>query len=388
MVRAIIVDDEIPAIRALQYLLDTYADIDVIATFTDPLQLLAEVGALQPEVIFLDIEMRGTSGLHVAEQLYALLPQLHIVFVTAYNEYAISAFEVGAIDYLLKPVSQDRIDKTIRRIVSDHRGESPAPAQVTALQTTQTVLHIRCFGHVHVSIETAAQREAVTWRTAKAAELFALFMHYYGRPLHKDVLIEQLWPDLHYDNALMQLHTAVYQIRKLLKHANNGSELRYHHDSYHLLLTAYTYDVERFKEMTKEIEAVKGGALLDIVQQVQEMYTEHYLAGNAYVWSAEESRHLADVYYGLLSQVVHDYIAARQMKEAIPYLRLLIEHNPLHEGYYRQLLSVYAELHDYASVKELYSKLVQALESEWGESPHPDTIAHYERLVGVAMDGE
>ncbi|XID90499.1 response regulator [Paenibacillaceae bacterium WGS1546] len=382
MIRAIIVDDELPAIRAIQYLLKDDPDIDVVGTYTDPLLLLEGVDDLRPDVVFLDIEMRDTNGLIVAEQLYELLPDVHLVFVTAYNEYAISAFELGALDYLLKPVSENRIDKTLQRIKRERRGQPAIAKQEETMYPSKPHLHVRCFGHLQVSIEASGNTEPIMWRTAKAEELFALFMHYYGRPLHKDFLIEQLWTDLFYDNALMQLHTAVYQIRKLLKYLHNGSELRYRQDCYHLLLTEYTCDVDRFKLLVKEAGMNPGEKLMDIVIQAKELYIDPYLEGNGYLWSMEESRRLADQFNELQWRAVRHYIDTEQEKESIPYLRQLIQRNPLHEGYYRQLLSVYARLHDYKSVKELYAKLVISLEQELGESPHPDTVAHYESLIG------
>ncbi len=382
MIRVIIVDDELPAIRAMQYLLKDYPDIEIVGTFTDPILLLEEIGTLHADVLFLDIEMRDTNGLMVAELLYDILPQLHIVFVTAYNEYAVSAFELGALDYLLKPVSEHRFNKTIHRILRERSGQSTTSKQIDAEKDSRAILHVRCFGSLQLSIQAAENRESMLLRTAKAEELFALFMHYYGRPLHKDLLIEQLWTDFVYDNALMQLHTAVYQIRKLLKHLDNGSKLRYRHDSYHLILTEYSLDVDQFKLLVKEAEVETEDKLVDLVNQANVIYIDHYLEGNGYVWSVEEKSRLADQYNRLVMQAASYYIDIKQEKESISYLRLLIRHNPLHEGYYRQLFTIYAGLHDYASAKELYTKLVNSLENELGESPHPDTVSHYERLIG------
>lgn len=131
MISAVIVDDELPALLELQHLLSSVQDVVRVAgAFQDPHEMLDRIEQLQPDVIFLDIEMRDMNGLLVAEVLNEMLPKLTIVFVTAYNEYALDAFELHATDYLLKPVSLPRLANTLARVLkradtsTDNKGSS------------------------------------------------------------------------------------------------------------------------------------------------------------------------------------------------------------------------------------------------------------------------
>ena len=114
MIRALIVDDEEPARTRLRRLLEEIGDVDVIGDARDGEEALARITELAPSVVFLDIQMPGCSGLEVAASLPSPTP--HIVFCTAFDQYAIDAFELNAIDYLLKPVSRARLAKAFERI--------------------------------------------------------------------------------------------------------------------------------------------------------------------------------------------------------------------------------------------------------------------------------
>src|SRR5690349_23941092 len=102
MMRALIVDDETPARDKLRRWLAEQADIEVVGEAAEGLAAAAAIAELTPDVVFLDIQMPGLSGLEVAAQLEPGSAPL-VVFVTAYDEHAIKAFELNATDYLLKP---------------------------------------------------------------------------------------------------------------------------------------------------------------------------------------------------------------------------------------------------------------------------------------------
>jgi DNA-binding NarL/FixJ family response regulator len=118
MLRTILVDDERPALNALSHLLKDYPEIEMAGTFTDinqALDFIGDDGNIQ--LVFLDIDMPKLNGIAAAKIIFARGGQIDIVFVTAYQQFAVEAFEVDATDYILKPVSPKRLDQTIERIV-------------------------------------------------------------------------------------------------------------------------------------------------------------------------------------------------------------------------------------------------------------------------------
>ena len=122
-VRVLIADDEPRARQFLEKLLGEHEEIDVVGAArggSDALELVARHG---PEVVFLDIHMPDLSGLEVARHIVRdrAGPLPHIVFVTAYDRYAVEAFEVAALDYVLKPLKRERLAETVRRVVGEVR---------------------------------------------------------------------------------------------------------------------------------------------------------------------------------------------------------------------------------------------------------------------------
>jgi DNA-binding LytR/AlgR family response regulator len=111
-IRALIVDDEAPARERLRRLLAGIESVQVLGEAVDGLQAVERIEALAPDLVFLDVQMPGLDGLAVIE---ALEDPPAVIFVTAYDEYAIRAFEVHAVDYLLKPYSRDRLAAAVRR---------------------------------------------------------------------------------------------------------------------------------------------------------------------------------------------------------------------------------------------------------------------------------
>lgn len=111
--KAIIVDDERLARQELKNLLSAHKEVEVIAECADAVSAKEKIAELKPDIVFCDIHMPGKSGLELAEEISAVVD---VVFVTAFDEHAIKAFELNAFDYLLKPVNPERLSETIKKL--------------------------------------------------------------------------------------------------------------------------------------------------------------------------------------------------------------------------------------------------------------------------------
>jgi two-component system LytT family response regulator len=116
-IRAIIVDDEKPARHRLRELLEKQPDIAIVAECSNGAEAVRKIRALRPDLLLLDIQMPGLDGFGVVDAIGAAqMPAT--IFVTAYDRYALKAFEVSALDYLLKPFSDERFERSLARVLS------------------------------------------------------------------------------------------------------------------------------------------------------------------------------------------------------------------------------------------------------------------------------
>jgi two-component system LytT family response regulator/two-component system response regulator LytT len=152
-ITTVVVDDEQLACDELAYLLKDFPDIEVIATGSNGLQAVDLIHKLEPELVFLDVHMPGLDGMGVVRRLRERGIELpHFIFVTAYDQYAVEAFRLEALDYLLKPVDRGRLMETIdraRRVIQERpepvvtNGAAAAPASRASTAPQRTKLLVR-----------------------------------------------------------------------------------------------------------------------------------------------------------------------------------------------------------------------------------------------------
>ena len=135
--KAIIVDDERLARQELKTMLAEHKDIEIIAECANANEAKEKINQLKPDVVFLDIQMPGKNGLELAQELHPL-PEL--IFITAHDEYALRAFEVNALDYLLKPVQPQRLAETLKKL---YLKEEEAPQDFRTILTDEDQVFLK-----------------------------------------------------------------------------------------------------------------------------------------------------------------------------------------------------------------------------------------------------
>ena len=158
------VDDEAPALDELAYLLDRHPDIAEVIRAGDATSALRELNARRIDAVFLDINMPGLSGIELAGVLANFSERPAIVFVTAHDDKAVAAFDVGAIDYLLKPIRDDRLDEAVRRAAGVQTADAgPAePADEPAKEPESDVVPAEVGGVTHL-----VPRDSIGWVEAE-----------------------------------------------------------------------------------------------------------------------------------------------------------------------------------------------------------------------------
>ncbi|MGN7456423.1 response regulator [Paenibacillus pasadenensis] len=297
--RAILIDDEEIALDVLEIKLNEAGGVDVVGKFQRVADAISQCGALQPELLFLDIEMPGMNGLEAAAALRAVCPDAEVIYVTAYHHYAVDAFGTEAIGYLLKPVAKDKLLQALSRYESlrdrlrDRSGAGQEPSGATTGRTgtgqaspldlvpppDSPTLSLKVLGSMELY---GGGGRLLTWRTRKTKELFAYLWHHRGRPVYKYAILEHLWPDDSAERAQKLLHTSLYYLRSLLKAEGCGEIVHYGDERYWLDAGGIRSDLEELLERSKT--GLEGEAGQDAAGLYRGDYleTEHYPWADAY----------------------------------------------------------------------------------------------------------
>jgi len=137
VLKALIVDDEYPARMELRFQLSQFEDIEIIGEAANAREALSLINALDYDVLFLDVQMPGMSGLDLVRQIKGKENMPKVVFVTAYENYAVPAFEMRAVDYLLKPFESERLAETIQRLRESVGGTAAATSVAAPVEGKQ-----------------------------------------------------------------------------------------------------------------------------------------------------------------------------------------------------------------------------------------------------------
>lgn len=360
--RAVLVDDELSALTYLERVLLKIDDVTIVGKYINPYEAIAQVKHDKPDIVFLDIEMPGISGIEVAESIQSSFPEAHIIFITAYDEFAVKAFELNAVDYILKPIKPDRLHKTLQRVSKSNK-------QRKALDTTNKKPIVLAFQALSFALENDLSATLnVRWRTSKVRGIFVFLLQHRGQVILKDTLVDLFWPSLDIEKGYTQLYSTIYHIRKTLSESNVDIHIINLDNGYKLDMNGVTLDVEEWETGITETQNVDSKTL-PIHQQLLTLYRGDYLANEEYVWAENERERLKMLWVKHISEVAEYLASNSQFRKAISlYLRLQMAHPYTDESYFK-LMQLYSEIGDIHSVELQYHSLKEMLFDQFGIEP-------------------
>lgn len=357
MFRAVIVEDEQPILDLMKVLIGRDSDYAIVGAFTNPLEALASLPELKPDVIFIDVEMPKMNGLELAGRVHKLLESAEIVFTTAYKNYALEAFEVSALDYILKPVTTSAIKRVTERLLK--RLGTAAPLEPQSLSPT-----ICCFGGFDVR-NSAGQ--AVHFRTRRAEELFAYFLCHPGRYISKWKLTDLLWPEMQEARGPSNLHNTLYLLKKMLKENNFDMSIQKVNDGYVLETGSKEYDVLTFQRLQNL--SLEGKIEAGQAEQLCSLYRGPLFEGKPYLWKISLEEAYFKQYTALVRWLVGRDLDSRNWSKAEERLDGYLALYPLQEDMLQLLFDIYSEQGKKEKIIRLYDNFEAAYRKELGLEP-------------------
>jgi two-component SAPR family response regulator len=373
----LIVDDEQLALDSMTKMVGELETFVRLQPFLYPLEAI-RAAKLEPfDIAFLDIEMVELSGLETAKRLLALQPDMAIVFVTAYRDYAVEAFEMDVLDYVVKPVQRARLASTLARIrsyVAAKAEREDADASQGAGNRPQA-LAFRRLELIAAGNESSAS--SAGWRTMRAQELFAYFLYRRGAVVPKDYLLELFWTDHDPDKSLPNLYATISIIRRQLKTISGLAKLDNVEDGYRFELGDITYDVEEW-ERKLPVNGVWFPEQIDEALQWLEMYRGDFLEEHPYEWADQERYRLRLIFFQHAQRLADLLVEQRRYREAFLLYESMKQRFPLVEYGYLEKMKLGAVLGDHELVTREFSLLRERLHEELNEHPSLEAVLWFE----------
>lgn len=260
------VDDEAHVLERLERMVSGITELNLCGLFETGEQLLDYLKKNPLDAVFLDIEMPGANGLQLSEQIQNLNENIDIIFVTAFSQYAVEAFELQALDYILKPLTEDRLAKSVNRL----------------LKTRKTAkglgnLFIQCLGEFEVFLNG----EAMTWKNSKAKEVLAFLVHKNGVPVGWEKIADAVWPDFNSEKAQTNFHATTYLLRKKLAEVGISHILECARGNYRIVTDKVNCDIYKLEKILKNNQKKSK----EDIRLFEQLIQKGYMGASGYNWA-------------------------------------------------------------------------------------------------------
>jgi len=276
MIRIAAVDDEMHVLERFERMVLGIKELELCGLFETGEQLLSYLKEHPLDAVFLDIEMPGVNGLQLSEQILDLSETIDIIFVTAFNQYAVEAFEVQALDYILKPLTEERLGKTVKRLLKTKNSVERPGKPI-----------IQCFGDFEVFLNG----EALVWKNSKAKEILAFLIHKNGVPVNWEKIADAVWPDYDSKKAQTNFHATTYLLRKRLAEVGISHILESGRGNYRVVTGQVNCELYQLEELIKgnQITRKEELRLLELLKQ------RGYMEASGYAWALPRAAELDEM---------------------------------------------------------------------------------------------
>jgi two-component SAPR family response regulator len=367
--RVIVIDDEKAMHLVMNQMLSRIHDVEVAGCYQHPADAMEQIRNEAIDLVFIDINLGHDNGLEVARGLRSAHRELDIVFVTSHKEYAIDSFDSYPLDYMIKPVSQSRLEQTIARAAA-RIGEKSSVVDVPIGKLT-----VRALGGLEVKTE---QGEPVKWISRKSMELFAYLLMHRGSPVSKSRIIEYIYPDMPIKNAAIYINTTVYQLRKSLHASGHKHIIANSLEQYWLLFDPIEADFVMFEDQVSRFSTLSAENI-EAALACERLYTGELFDERSYVWAAPEQIRLHELYIRFAKQIGRWLLQHQESEQAARLIKKLVSRSEWDEETHLLLLEAYGKLGDSAALARHYEHVTDLYQKELSIPTPSEFTKLYER---------
>lgn len=372
---AFVIDDEKLTADLIVTLLENTGEISVIGVFNNPADVFEAFERETPQIVFVDIEMPGISGLELAERLSTMGKEFELVFITAYSKYAIEAFKVNAIDYIMKPVLPSEIDRVVKKLLKK------STLTVSREEHKEKQIRIHALGGYEVYKEENGM--PITFLTAKSKELLAyLLLNSGSAGVSKWKIISALWEDKDEKRGDTNLRTTVYRLNKTLKENFQGITVVSIAGAYKLTDQGFLGDYLELELLARDTAKIDS-TNIDEVERVLKAYKGELFKGIDYEWLGDQGERYKRYFYRLLALAAEYRLDGKDCcEEALYMVETGLQEDPFNEDLQELAFKLHYQTSGRAKAGEYFQRLEDMLRKELNIEPSCGLQECYKKIMG------
>lgn len=367
--KVIIVDDEPIMLLAMKRMLSSMEEVELVGSFQNAAEASEFIGDRHVDLAFLDIQIATDDGIELARHLRLTHPELDIVFTTSHSDYAMAAYDVYPLDYMVKPISRQRLTQTITRAIQRRGASANANNQLLDANTdaNKSRLKVRTLGCLEAS---SAEQGIVKWSSKKSEELFVYLILHRGQSVAKMRVIEDLFPDTPYKNGEVYLHTVVYQLRRALNPHGFKEILISGQERYRIEMSQLDVDFIQFEQGVDQLTNINDDNVASAIE-LEKQSSGELFEEKSFVWAAMERENMNVLYQTFANHLANWLVESGRYGEVVQIARKLVARNEFDERSNQLLLKTLGAMGDKQSFHNYYERYVQLLQSELSLQPSP-----------------
>lgn len=369
MYRVIAVDDELISLKRFEHIIQKESRLELIQTFSDPLSVPEFISNNPVDIVFLDIEMPEMNGLELAEKILEIDPYTNIIFLTAFDQYALDAFQAHAIGYLLKPLDIKSLSGQINILEKKYSPRENIVKKENVTASSVKPLTVRCLGQFNC-FPTDNENEPISFRTAKTAELFALLIHHYKTPISKYSILDNLFPDMDYEKSNKLFYVSCSYLRSTMSKAGINDVFIRENDTYRI--NTAIVDCDYFTLMDNEGNILSDK--IELLQKLGDLCNGEYFMGKSYEWVFETRAYVETLSKRIFTNLANAYLKRQDTERAIQTLEKCMIIDPCNESVMYSLINVYMETNQLSKARASFQTFRTKLMDQLGVEPSKNIV--------------
>lgn len=361
MYKIITVDDEPLSLKRFAHIICKEPRVELVASFSDPFEALEYIKNNTVDIAFLDIEMPELNGLMLAERIGEVDPYVSIIFLTAFDQYALDAFRAHAIGYLLKPLDLAEFTNQINKLELSKMHRQPKVEKPVAEEKR---LIVNCLGPF-TCYSSDHPDEPITFRTAKTAELFAFLIHNYKSAVTKYHILDSIFPDMDYEKSNKLFYVSCSYLRSAFSKYDIVDILIRDNDSYRINTNVIDCDYISFMNYYDKINSLTEEEFSKAVS----LYRGEYFLGRNYEWTFESKPYIDNLFEMILFKYSDSLVNNGNYEEAVSALEKFLILDPLRENTVTKLVTVLIKHNQKEKAVQIYNTFKSKLKDQLDMEP-------------------